>query len=100
MSPLAKSQPLAVIDIGSNSGRVIVVRLSSRGHLEILSDARTSLRLIRDLNGSRRPGSAPVGRTVAALHDFHAGAASPGARRAGTLATAAVRQGSNRGQLR
>jgi exopolyphosphatase/guanosine-5'-triphosphate,3'-diphosphate pyrophosphatase len=95
MRPLPQSQPLAVIDIGSNSGRVIVVRLSSRGHLEILSDARTSLRLIRDLNGSGRLGSAAVERTVAALHDFLAVADSAGARRAVTVATAAVREASN-----
>jgi exopolyphosphatase / guanosine-5'-triphosphate,3'-diphosphate pyrophosphatase len=92
---LPPSQPLAVIDIGSNSGRVIVVRLSNRGHLEILSDARTSLRLIRDLDGNGRLGSAAVERTVAALHDFLAVARSAGARRTVAVATAAVREASN-----
>jgi exopolyphosphatase/guanosine-5'-triphosphate,3'-diphosphate pyrophosphatase len=95
MRPLPQPHPLAVIDIGSNSGRVIVVRLSSGGHLEILSDARTSLRLIRDLNGSGRLGSSAVDRTVAALHDFLAVADSAGARRVIAVATAAVREANN-----
>jgi len=88
-----------VIDIGSNSGRVIVVRLSAGGHLEILSDARIPLRLIRDLNGSGRLGSAAVDRTVAALHDFLAVAHSAGARRVVAVATAAVREASNGGDF-
>ncbi|HXA29058.1 MAG TPA: Ppx/GppA phosphatase family protein [Candidatus Angelobacter sp.] len=92
---MPQPHPLAVIDIGSNSGRVIVVRLSNRGHLEILSDARTSLRLIRDLNGGGRLSSAAVDRTVAALHDFLAVADSAGARRVVAVATAAVREASN-----
>jgi exopolyphosphatase/guanosine-5'-triphosphate,3'-diphosphate pyrophosphatase len=95
MPCLPPSQPLAVIDIGSNSGRVIVVRLSSRGHLEILSDARTSLRLIRDLTGGGRLGSAAVERTVAAMRDFLAVARSAGARRTVAVATAAVREATN-----
>lgn len=89
------SQPLAVIDIGSNSGRVIVVRLSSGGHLEILSDARSSLRLVRDLDGGGRLGGAAVDRTVTALQDFLAVARSAGARRVVAVATAAVREAGN-----
>jgi exopolyphosphatase/guanosine-5'-triphosphate,3'-diphosphate pyrophosphatase len=96
---LPQPQPLAVIDIGSNSGRVIVVRLSSGGHLEILSDARTSLRLIRDLNGTGRLSGPAVDRTLAALHDFLAVAASAGARRVIAVATAAVREASNGDQF-
>jgi len=99
VSPIPPSQPLAVIDIGSNSGRVIVVRLSSRGHLEILSDARTSLRLIRDLNGGGRLGGAAVDRTIAALQDFRAVADSAGAKRVVAVATAAVREASNGGDF-
>jgi exopolyphosphatase/guanosine-5'-triphosphate,3'-diphosphate pyrophosphatase len=92
-------QPLAVIDIGSNSGRVIVVRLSSGGHLEILSDARTSLRLIRDLDGTGRLGASAVERTIGALHDFLAVADSAGARRVVAVATAAVREADNRDEF-
>ncbi|HEV7680039.1 MAG TPA: Ppx/GppA phosphatase family protein [Candidatus Dormibacteraeota bacterium] len=92
---MPQPQPLAVIDIGSNSGRVIVVRLSSGGHLEILSDARTSLRLIRDLNGSGKLGAQAVDRTIAAVNDFLAVAESAGAKRIVAVATAAVREANN-----
>lgn len=88
-------QPLAVVDIGSNSGRVIVVRMGGGGHLEILSDARTSLRLIRDIGESGRLGAQAEERTLAALHDFMAVAAGAGARRTIAVATAAVREAAN-----
>jgi exopolyphosphatase/guanosine-5'-triphosphate,3'-diphosphate pyrophosphatase len=93
--PYVAPQPLAVIDIGSNSGRVIVVRVTDLGHLEILSDARVGLRLMRDIDRSGRLGSEALERTVAALHDFMAVAAGAGARRTVALATAAVREASN-----
>lgn len=84
-----------MIDIGSNSGRIIVVRVTADGHLEILSDARVGLRLMRDINASGRLGPDALERTVAALHDFMAVAAGAGARRTVALATAAVREASN-----
>jgi exopolyphosphatase / guanosine-5'-triphosphate,3'-diphosphate pyrophosphatase len=88
-------QPLAVIDIGSNSGRVIVVRLTSGGHLEILSDARTSLRLMRDIERDGYLSGDAERRTREALQDFMAVAAGAGARRTVALATAAVREATN-----
>src|SRR4029450_4552795 len=39
------AHPLAGIDIGSNSGRVVVVRVSNEGHLRIVADERSPLRL-------------------------------------------------------
>ncbi|MBV8196204.1 MAG: Ppx/GppA family phosphatase [Candidatus Dormibacteraeota bacterium] len=89
------SQPLAVIDIGSNSGRIIVVRLTKGGHLEILSDARVGLRLMRDIDSSGRLSAQAEERTLAALHDFIAVAAGSGADRTIALATAAVREAGN-----
>ena len=93
--PRVAPQPLAVIDIGSNSGRVIVVRVTANGHLEILSDARVGLRLMRDIDVAGRLGPDALERTVAALHDFMAVAAGSGAQETITLATAAVREASN-----
>lgn len=89
------SQPLAVIDIGSNSGRIIVVRVTANGHLEILSEARTSLRLMSDIDRSGSLSAAAEERTLAALYDFMAVAAGSGARRTIALATAAVREARN-----
>ena len=84
-----------MIDIGSNSGRIIVVRVTEGGHLEILSDARVGLRLMRDIDTGGRLGPQALERTVSALHDFIAVAAGSGARRSIALATAAVREASN-----
>ncbi len=93
------TQPLAVIDIGSNSGRIIVVRLTPGGHLEILSEARTSLRLMSDIDASGSLSAAAEQRTLTALHDFIAVAAGSGARRTIALATAAVREAANCGDF-
>ena len=38
-------RPVAVIDIGSNSGRVIVYRREAGRHLHVLAGSRASLRL-------------------------------------------------------
>lgn len=93
--PHVAPQPLAVIDIGSNSGRIIVVSVTQQGHLEVLSDARVALRLMRDIDMAGRLGENALERTVAALHDFMAVAAGSGARRTIALATAAVREATN-----
>ena len=42
-------QTLGVIDIGSNSGRVMVARVLGAAHLDVLGDARSPLRLVRDV---------------------------------------------------
>ncbi len=88
-------RPLAVFDIGSNSGRAIVVRLIGGQHIEILSDARATLRLVTDVDRDGRLGSAALERTVIALHDFLAIAAGAGAKRTIAVATAAVREATN-----
>ena len=45
--------PLAVIDIGSNSARIAVLRLDASGQLDIIADARTSLQLARHIDAAR-----------------------------------------------
>jgi exopolyphosphatase/guanosine-5'-triphosphate,3'-diphosphate pyrophosphatase len=89
------SSSLAVIDIGSNSGRVIVVRLDAAAHLEIVADARTPLRLMPDVERAGALSAEAESRIVAALHDFVAVASSAGAERTVAVATAAVREASN-----
>ena len=84
--------PVAVIDIGSNSGRVVVVRVSDDGHLQIVADERAPLRLARDLGMLGRLGEDALERTVLALRDFLAVANGAGARDTVAVATAAVRE--------
>jgi len=38
-------EPVAVVDIGSNSGRVMVFRPEAGGHLHVLAGSRAALRL-------------------------------------------------------
>ncbi|HJT37053.1 MAG TPA: Ppx/GppA phosphatase family protein, partial [Actinomycetota bacterium] len=90
-------QPLAVIDVGSNSGRVVVLRLHG-AHIEILADARAPLRLAAELKGGKLR-SAAIERTVAAVRDFKAVADGAGAARVIAVATSAVRESSNADEL-
>ncbi len=88
--------PLAVIDIGSNSARMIVVGAAAGGGLEIGADARFPLRLIRDSSARGRLGATAVSRVADALGAFLALARGSGARATVAVATAAVRDAANR----
>lgn len=91
--------PLAVIDIGSNSGRVAVLALTDQGHLEMLSDARTSLHLIDDVAARGRLSAEAIERVVRSVHDFLCVAAAARAQRIVAVATAAVREAGNATEL-
>jgi exopolyphosphatase/guanosine-5'-triphosphate,3'-diphosphate pyrophosphatase len=91
----ALASPIAVIDIGSNSGRVVVYEVEAGGHLRILASSRASLRLVRDLTANNTLGSEAMDRTVAALEDFQALARGSGAKRVVAVATSAIRDASN-----
>lgn len=90
-------QPLAVIDIGSNSGRIVVVEMSN-GHLSTIADGRVPLRLATELKRGRLGGSA-IERTVAAVRDFAAIASAVGASATVAVATSAVRESANADDL-
>src|SRR6266480_4119387 len=55
---------LGVIDIGSNSGRVMVARVRDAAHLDVLGDARSPLRLVRDVADGGRLSTETMERTV------------------------------------
>jgi exopolyphosphatase/guanosine-5'-triphosphate,3'-diphosphate pyrophosphatase len=88
---LADEVPFAVVDVGSNSGRMIVFRLREDAHLDVLEDARAPLRLARALRDGNALGEDAIARTIEALHDFRAVADGAGARRMVAVATSAVR---------
>ena len=85
-------RPFAVIDIGSNSGRMIVFRLQEGGHLDVLEDARAPLRLARALRAGDELGEEAIERTMEALRDFRAVADGAGATSITAVATSAVRE--------
>ncbi len=84
-------RPFAVVDIGSNSGRMIVFRLQEGGHLDVLEDARAPLRLARALRETGELGEDAIERTLEALRDFRAVAEGAGAASITAVATSAVR---------
>ena len=88
--------PLAVIDLGSNSARIAVLRLDASGQLDIIADARTSLQLARHLDSRGRLDASAVTQAIAAVRDFRAVAAAAGAERTVAVATAAIRTATNR----
>ncbi len=88
--------PRAVADIGSNSARLLVVRPTDQGHLDVLADARVALRLMRDVDSSGRLSRAALNRTVQTLTAFSTIARRHGARTLSVVATSAVRDATNR----
>src|SRR5438876_3115800 len=89
------SHPIAVIDIGSNSGRVMVFEREALSHLRLLAGSRASLRLVHDVDARTQLTEATMARTMEALRDFQAIASSVGAKRIVAVGTAAMRDASN-----
>jgi exopolyphosphatase/guanosine-5'-triphosphate,3'-diphosphate pyrophosphatase len=84
--------PVAIIDIGSNSGRMVVVELDMFGHLDVLETEGTPLRLVHELATGNKLGTSVVERTVEALCGFRAIARGMGADEVLAVATSAVRE--------
>ncbi len=98
-TPAVPQDPLAVVDVGSNSGRLVVLRVGPAGHLEVLADGRAPLRLARDLRDGRTLSEAAIRRTVETLKDFRAMAEGAGAARTVAVATSAMRESDNADEL-
>jgi exopolyphosphatase/guanosine-5'-triphosphate,3'-diphosphate pyrophosphatase len=90
---------LAIVDVGSNTGRVDVIQFEHGGHLTVLGDARTPLRLVHALGANGELTVAHLERTVAALRGFRAVAHGRAADRIIAVATAAIREASNAQQF-
>ncbi len=86
---------VAVIDIGSNSGRVMVFEREPSSHLRLLAGSRASLRLVHDVDTRGALSDATMARTTEALRDFQAIANGAGAGRIVAVATAAMRDAAN-----
>ena len=91
----ATRDPVAVIDIGSNSGRVIVYRHEVGGHLQILAGSRAPLRLVRDLDQEGRLAPEALERVFEALRDFRSVARGSGVARMVAAGTSALREAPN-----
>jgi exopolyphosphatase/guanosine-5'-triphosphate,3'-diphosphate pyrophosphatase len=87
--------PVAVIDIGSNSARIVVYRLEGGISTQILASSRGSLRLVRELDATHSLSPQALERAWEALQDFRAIALGAGTSHIFALATAAVRDAEN-----
>ncbi len=74
---------------------MVVLRIAPQGHLEILADGRSPLRLAKDMTSKPRLSEEAIDRVVAALKDFKGIAAGSSARRVLAVATSAVREAEN-----
>jgi exopolyphosphatase/guanosine-5'-triphosphate,3'-diphosphate pyrophosphatase len=93
--PRSTSPPVAVIDIGSNSGRVVVLTRDGAGQLRFLTGSRAPLRLVHDVDDLHSLSEESMARTMEALRDFRAIALGAGARPIVAFATAAMRDAAN-----
>jgi exopolyphosphatase/guanosine-5'-triphosphate,3'-diphosphate pyrophosphatase len=92
---LPAASPVAVIDIGSNSGRVVVFERDASNHLRLLTGSRVPLRLVHDVDQRSELAEETMARTMDALRDFQAIAERAGAARVVAVATAAMRDAAN-----
>ena len=86
---------VAVVDIGSNSARVVAYGLDAAGQLRMLASSRAALRLVRDVDQGHRLGPETIDGVVETLRDFRALALGAGAERIVGVATAALRDAEN-----
>ena len=86
---------VAVIDIGSNSARVMVFEREASSHLRLIAGSRAPLRLVHDVDTRGKLSDATMARTSEALRDFQAIAMGAGATRIVSVATAAMRDAGN-----
>ena len=91
--------PLAVIDVGSNSVRLLIARPLPGGHLDILDDARATLRLARVVDAHGRIPPDVLDQTLAAIGDFVRLAERAGAASVHAVGTAALRDAANADDL-
>jgi len=86
---------VAVVDIGSNSARVVAYGLDAAGQLRILASSRAALRLVRDVDRGHRLSAETIAAVVETLKDFRALAVGAGVETIRGVATAALRDAEN-----
>ncbi len=94
-----RADPLAVIDVGSNSVRLLIARPLGGGRLEVLDDASATLRLAREVDARGRIGRKAFARTLEAIGDHVRLARRAGASEVRAVGTAALRDAANAGDL-
>ena len=96
--PLSKG-PVAIVDLGSNSARVVVVHHPVPGVLETIAEARLDLRLATELDERSHLSERGIATTIDAVAEFAGFAREAGAGAINVVATAAIRTARNRDEL-
>ncbi|HVX30987.1 MAG TPA: Ppx/GppA phosphatase family protein [Nitrolancea sp.] len=91
---------IGVVDLGSNSGRLVVYDQYAPSRLDIVEDARVPLRLAHDLHDDGSLDDEALERALDALRAFHAIAQGAGAERTIVVGTSAMRDATNGELLR
>ncbi|MCI0658275.1 MAG: Ppx/GppA family phosphatase [Acidobacteria bacterium] len=94
-----KARPLAVIDIGSNTIRSLIVEVLADGSYRVLDDEREVARLASGLNRRKRLSSAAIQKAVNALKRMADIIRARGVKKVAVVATSAIRNASNRRQF-
>ena len=93
------SAPVAIVDLGSNSARVVVVEHPVPGIIEIAAEERLDLRLATELDEGSCLSEHGMATTIDAVAEFAAFAREAGAGSIRVVATAAIRSARNRAEL-
>jgi len=93
------TDPLAIIDIGSNSARLVIYQRESTGQLRILGSARQARRLVHEVDRGRRLSAKSITATLQTLAEFRSMIRAYGAKRIVAVATAAMRDADNGNEL-
>ncbi len=96
---LTPRERIGVVDLGSNSGRLVVYDQYGSGYLSIVEDGRVPLRLVNDLDEDGNLGSEAIERIIDALREFTSLAQGAGAERVIVVGTAAMREATNGDQF-
>jgi exopolyphosphatase / guanosine-5'-triphosphate,3'-diphosphate pyrophosphatase len=94
--PAAPVAPVAAIDLGTNSTRVLVARPAPSGRLDTLIRRNTITRLGEAVDATGRLGDAAVERTLACLRTYQPLIEEHGVERVRVAATSAARDAANR----
>src|SRR6266404_3415710 len=89
------ADPLAIIDIGSNSARLVIYQREAAGQWRILGSARQALRLVREVDMDRQLSAEAIAATIRTLSEFRSIIRAYGVARIIAVATAAVRDAGN-----
>lgn len=90
---------LASIDLGTNTVRLLVVEVGPRQRLDFVHQAQVIIRLGERLSATGRLGAEAIGRARDAVLRYYERALALGAQQVFVVATSAVRDAPNRGEL-